>query len=89
MADIERVVYEALVSGGAPRPDRLTRLVAENIRREYGGSSLYINGERRLAIENRNREIREVIASGVKPQQAATRFGVSVSTIKRVNRLNK
>lgn len=83
MADIERVVYDALLRGGAPKIERLTQLVAENIRREYGGSRLYIGGVQQAAIESRNQSIRDSMAKGIKQKQAAERFGVSLRTVQR------
>lgn len=86
MADIDRVVHEALLRSGAQGVDRLTRAVADSIRREYGGSRLYIGGAQQAAIEARNQSIRESIAKGVKQRQAAERFGVSVKTVQRAVR---
>jgi len=89
MSDIERVVREALLRSGAQGVDRLTRLVADNIRKEYGGSRLYIGGVQQAAIESRNQSIRASIARGIKQRQAAERFGVSVKTVQRACCKNK
>lgn len=83
MADIDRVVHEALLRSGAQGVDRLTRAVSESIRREYGGSRLYIGVAQQAAIESRNQSIRESMARGIKQQQAAERFGVSLRTVQR------
>ena len=82
MADIERVVYEALLRGGAPQPERFTKIVAENIRREYGGSEIYVDHGK----PSRNQAIAESVRNGASEKQVAEKYNLSVSQVKRIAR---
>lgn len=80
MADIERVVYEALLRGGAPQPERWTRIVSDCIRREYGGSALYVD----RGLAGRNRAILAEVDSGTPVGRVAARYQLSISRVKRI-----
>ncbi len=61
-------------------PNEVTRQVAAAVRREFGGSQIYI---RRLDRDGRDAEIKAALARGLSPEEAARQAKTSVSTIRR------
>jgi Mor family transcriptional regulator len=80
MAEIEKVIYESLKRGGVTDPDRITRLVTNGLRREFCGTSIYIDRN----FKQRNEMIKIRFNSGCDIAAIARDYSVTPRRISRI-----
>lgn len=80
MAEIEKVIYESLRNSGVSDPGRITRIVSDGLRREYCGTSVYIDRN----FQSRNECIKNQVLSGADIRSVAKTHSITPHRVKRI-----